>query len=45
MRDVTIADEQLVVNGRPVVLTGVNRHDFDPDHGWAVPSTATGTTW
>ena len=37
MRDVTIADEQLVVNGRPVVLTGVNRHDFDPDHGWAVP--------
>ncbi|MFN8125358.1 MAG: glycoside hydrolase family 2 TIM barrel-domain containing protein [Candidatus Nanopelagicales bacterium] len=37
IRDVTIADEQVLVNGRAVVFTGVNRHDFDPDHGWAVP--------
>jgi beta-galactosidase len=27
----------LLINGRPVKLCGVNRHDFDPDFGWAVP--------
>ena len=26
-----------LVNGVPVKLKGVNRHDFDPDHGRAVP--------
>lgn len=25
------------INGRRAILKGVNRHDFDPDHGWAVP--------
>lgn len=34
---VEIKGEQLLINGSPVLLKGVNRHDFDPDHGWAVP--------
>ncbi len=25
------------VNGQKVIIKGVNRHDYDPDHGWAVP--------
>ncbi len=25
------------VNGQKVIIKGVNRHDFDPDNGWAVP--------
>lgn len=37
MRSVEIVDEQLLVNGQRIMLKGVNRHDFDPDHGWAVP--------
>ena len=36
-RSVEIRGEQLLVNGRPVLLCGVNRHDFDPDGGYAVP--------
>ena len=32
-RTVTIADRELLVNGRPIRLRGVNRHEFDPDHG------------
>ncbi|SHJ54563.1 beta-galactosidase [Anaerobranca californiensis DSM 14826] len=36
-RVVEIKDEQILVNGKPILLKGVNRHDFDPDHGWAVP--------
>jgi beta-galactosidase len=36
-RRVEILDGVFCVNGRPVVLLGVNRHDFDPDHAWAVP--------
>ncbi|NUR30690.1 MAG: DUF4981 domain-containing protein [Catenulispora sp.] len=36
-RTVAIDDEGvLTVNGRRVVLRGVNRHEFDPDHGRAV---------
>ena len=27
----------LKFNGKRVVIKGVNRHDFDPDHGWHVP--------
>lgn len=34
---VEIKDEQILVNGKPIMLKGVNRHDFDPDKGWAVP--------
>jgi beta-galactosidase len=36
-RSVEIRDGVFCVNGHPVVLLGVNRHDFDPDRAWAVP--------
>ena len=36
-RKVQIVGEQILFNGQPMLLRGVNRHDFDPDHGWAVP--------
>jgi len=32
-REVVIRDGHLLVNGRPVLLRGVNRHEFDPDLG------------
>lgn len=35
-RTVEIRNAQLLVNGRPVLFKGVNRHDFDPRTGWAV---------
>jgi beta-galactosidase len=37
LRRVEIVGDQLLINGRRLVFKGVNRHDFDPDHGWAVP--------
>ena len=37
IRSLRIADGQLLVNGSPITFHGINRHDFDPDHGWAVP--------
>ena len=36
-RSTEIRDEKILINGRPLLLCGVNRHDFDPDFGWAVP--------
>jgi beta-galactosidase/beta-glucuronidase len=36
-RDVAIRDQQLFVNGVPIKIQGVNRHDFHPDYGYAVP--------
>jgi beta-galactosidase len=36
-REVQVRGNQLLVNGRSVVLRGVNRHEHDPDHGRAVP--------
>ena len=36
-RSVEIKDEKILINGQPIMFKGVNRHDFDPDHGWAVP--------
>jgi beta-galactosidase/beta-glucuronidase len=36
-RDIEIRDRQLFVNGRSVKVQGVNRHDFHPDYGYAVP--------
>ena len=36
-KTVEIKGNILCVNGRRVVIKGVNRHDFDPDNGWAVP--------
>lgn len=35
-RTVLIEDGQFTVNGRPVLFRGVNRHEFDPDHGRVV---------
>ncbi|SKA98879.1 beta-galactosidase [Caloramator quimbayensis] len=34
---VEIKDEKILINGKPIMLKGVNRHEFDPDFGWAVP--------
>ncbi|MDR2753164.1 MAG: DUF4981 domain-containing protein [Oscillospiraceae bacterium] len=36
-RRVDIDGNVLKINGQRVIIKGVNRHDFDPDHGWAVP--------
>jgi len=36
-RTVSIEDGVLLVNGEPLRLRGVNRHEFHPDHGRAVP--------
>jgi len=36
-KSVEIKGNVLMINGRRVIIKGVNRHDFDPDHGWAVP--------
>ena len=32
-RQVEIIDQQVHVNGKPIMFQGVNRHDHDPDHG------------
>lgn len=36
-KKVEIVGEQILFNGKALLIRGVNRHDFDPDHGWAVP--------
>lgn len=36
-RSIEIADERLLINGQPLDLRGINRHEFDPDYGHAVP--------
>lgn len=38
-REVEIKDGQLLVNGVPITIKGVNRHEHDPDFGRAVPFT------
>jgi len=35
-RRVEIRDAQLQLNGRPITLRGVNRHEMDPDSGYTV---------
>ncbi len=35
-RRVEIADRQLLINDRPVLIKGVNRHEHDPDTGKAI---------
>ncbi len=37
-KKVEIIGEKFLFNGKPLMLRGVNRHDFDPDNGWAVPT-------
>lgn len=34
---VEIKNSKILINGKPILIKGVNRHDFDPDYGWAVP--------
>jgi beta-galactosidase len=36
-RRLEIRDRDLLINGRRVLIKGVNRHDHHPDHGKAVP--------
>ncbi|MEH7087159.1 glycoside hydrolase family 2 TIM barrel-domain containing protein, partial [Neobacillus drentensis] len=36
-RKIEIKENVMYVNGKSIKLKGVNRHDFDPDYGWAVP--------
>ena len=35
-RKVEIRDGDLLVNGRRILIKGVNRHEFEPDHGQAI---------
>ncbi|RLD00886.1 MAG: beta-galactosidase, partial [Chloroflexota bacterium] len=35
-RVVEIIDRQILLNGKPILIKGVNRHDFDPRTGYAV---------
>jgi len=37
-RQVEIRDQRLLINGSPVKLRGVNRHEFHPDHGHVTSS-------
>ena len=36
-KKVEIKGGVLYINGEKVIIKGVNRHDFDPDNGWAIP--------
>lgn len=36
-RKIEIKGNVLLLNGKRLIIHGVNRHDYDPDHGWAVP--------
>lgn len=36
-RQVEARGSQILVNGQPVLFKGVNRHEMDPDYGYAVP--------
>ena len=35
-RKVEIKDGLMLVNGKPILIKGVNRHEVDPDHGYYV---------
>ena len=36
-KKVEIVGEKILFNGMPLMIRGVNRHDFDCDFGWSVP--------
>ncbi len=36
-REIVRRDSQILLNGQPILFKGVNRHEMDPDHGYAVP--------
>lgn len=35
-RQIDFYKEKIYLNGRPLMIKGVNRHDFDPDNGWVI---------
>ena len=35
-RQVEIKGEKILVNGKPLLIRGTNRHEFSPDTGWTV---------
>ena len=35
-RQVEIDGDRILVNGKPLLIRGTNRHEFDPDNGWTV---------
>lgn len=36
-RTLEIFKSKFLINGKPIIFKGVNRHDFDPDNAWYVP--------
>lgn len=36
-REIVRKDSQILLNGQAILFKGVNRHEMDPDHGYAVP--------
>ena len=44
-RDVRVAKRQLLVNGRPVMIKGVNRHEHDERRGKAITEVTLVTSW
>jgi len=36
-REIVRKDAQILLNGQAILFKGVNRHEMDPDHGYAVP--------
>lgn len=36
-KKVEIKGNVLLLNGKPLKIRGVNRHDYDPDSGWTLP--------
>ncbi|MFX1323000.1 MAG: glycoside hydrolase family 2 TIM barrel-domain containing protein, partial [Promethearchaeota archaeon] len=36
-RTVEIKNSQILINGKPIIFKGVNRHEHDPDYGRAIP--------
>ena len=39
-RKIEIKDRVIFLNGKPIIIKGVNRHDFDPQTGYAVTRAA-----
>ncbi len=37
-RKIEIVKRQFLINGQPILFRGVNRHEFHPEHGHAVPA-------
>lgn len=35
-RKIEVQGPQILFNGMPLKIKGVNRHEFDPDHGWTI---------